>query len=525
MKNKIILTKEAMSYKEQIKGNELITKFRIIRDVMANCYPETSVAEKFHMHRNTVWKLIHHFKEKIPIYIQEELLGIYDGRNNDTIDNKSFTKEEIEEKLAPFLNESTKPKWNNRSANKEQEDLIVKYHSESSRIWYKRMHRILRRKKLNLWTKSSNKNSEKELRILESLTFSQLKWIYKRNELKCRKIKTSNGQHSPLYDYNALSCFERLHYDTKTIPDQKALPREIYDKFNLNKDLPIIEWNIIDVKSRLRFIAYSNERTSTFWLNFLIFVIQYIRSNNLISEELRIIIWTDNGSEFYWWSERKEKEWNALLNIMNAEIYSYEPWFDIRKNLIERSHKTDDEEFFIPRWEYINSKKDFLIEACWYSYYYNNTRSHSWVWMNDMTPIEKLKSCWIHNADRLLEFPTMILEENFSEIMKATEIIRLIAYFNEQKELFENKNIKNKNLTKENKRFNLLEDQKALSDLKANFKDFENLNAHYVLTQYLFLKKAILVKSDFGQLLPKSTQISINNSQQQKSYQKHLIFS
>jgi len=80
----------------------------------------------------------------------------------------------------------------------------------------------------------------------------------------------------------------------------------------------------------------------------------------------------------------------------------------------------------------------------------------------------------------------MILEENFSEIMKATEIIRLIAYFNEQKELFENKNIKNKNLTKENKRFNLLEDQKALSDLKANFKDFENLNAHYVLTQYLF---------------------------------------
>jgi len=54
MKNKIILTKEAMSYKEQIKGNELITKFRIIRDVMANCYPETSVAEKFHMHRNTV---------------------------------------------------------------------------------------------------------------------------------------------------------------------------------------------------------------------------------------------------------------------------------------------------------------------------------------------------------------------------------------------------------------------------------------------------------------------------------------
>jgi len=49
----MILTKEPMSYKQQIRINELITKLRIIRDVKLKSYTRTSVAAKFNMHRNT----------------------------------------------------------------------------------------------------------------------------------------------------------------------------------------------------------------------------------------------------------------------------------------------------------------------------------------------------------------------------------------------------------------------------------------------------------------------------------------
>lgn len=477
MKTKTILIKEAMSYKEQIKGNELITKFKIIRDVKVNKLPKTSVANKYGMHRNWVWKIIRTFERDIGTLVQNELL---DSRCN-------FSKIEIEDKLNPIFGKSKKPLGNKRNATKEQENLIIEYHSKYSKIWYKRMHMLIKRKlyhvnwssiKLNKNTNEFDKNIDK----LKWITFSKIKWIYKRNNLKCRKVRTASWWSVALYDYTAIQCFEFLHYDTKSILDKKALPEDIYKKFKLNKNLPIIEWNIFDAKSRFRFIAYSHERTSIFWLNFLIFVIQFIRTHNIISHELKIIIGTDNGSEFYQGSVRKEKEWNDLLWIINAEIYSYEPWFDVRKNLIERSHKTDDEEFFVPRWSFINGKKSFLIEAKWYSDYLNKYRPHSWICMNDKTPIEKLKSCWIYNADRLLEFPTMILEDNAEELLKATEIVRIIWKVNNDR------NKLNK-LTTESRRFNF--DQKYEADLKANFKNYNFISAHYVLTYYHILKSIL----------------------------------
>ena len=48
------------------------------------------------------------------------------------------------------------------------------------------------------------------------------------------------------------------------------------------------------------------------------------------------------------------------MKYLNIEFYTYYWPKDPRKNLIERSHRSDDEEFIIPRWYFINSKKDFL---------------------------------------------------------------------------------------------------------------------------------------------------------------------
>ena len=470
MKTKTILQKSVMSYKEQIKGNELITKFKIIRDVKVHKLPKTAVADKYSMHRNWVREIIKLFEHNIDPWTQEELLS----------SRCDFSKVEIEDKLNPILSKSKKPVSNKNSASRDQETLIVKYHAEHGRIWYMRMYNIIRRKLYPVaWVdikKIKNLNDfDKNIDTLKWLTFSQMKWIYKRNNLSAKKIRTANWNRRALHDYNAIQCFEFLYYDTKDVLDLKALPDDVYKKFKLNKNLPIVEWNIMDAKSRFRFIAYSHSRTSMFWLNFLVYVIQYIRAHNLAPADLKITIGTDNGTEFYSGSERKEKEWNNLLGIMNAEIYSYEPWFDIRKNLIERSHRTDDEDFLAPRWPYITGKRSFLKEARWYSNYFNNVRPHTWIWMNDMTPIEKLKSCWLYNTGRLVEFPTMILEDHVEDLLKVTEIVRIIWRVNSDRERL------NK-LTVPWKRFKF--DQKYEADLKANFKNYDFISAHYVLTYY-----------------------------------------
>jgi len=44
---------------------------------------------------------------------------------------------------------------------------------------------------------------------------------------------------------------------------------------------------------------------------------------------------------------------------------------------LERSHRTDDEEFYIPRTLEINSETALLNEAMGYMYYHNNMREHS----------------------------------------------------------------------------------------------------------------------------------------------------
>jgi len=117
-------------------------------------------------------------------------------------------------------------------------------------------------------------------------------------------------------------------------------------------------------------MAYSHNLNSEFGLRYLLFVIQFIRAK-LSNYGEKILIGADNGVEFCSSSERKETKWNDLLRVLNAEFYSYEPGRDIRKNLIERSHRTDDEEFFIPRGEFINDEGDFLEEARAYAFYFN----------------------------------------------------------------------------------------------------------------------------------------------------------
>ncbi len=455
MKTPIILPQERMSYKEQSKQDELIAKFRVITDVKLHGYPKTSVANKYCMHRNTVNQLIKSFENNICLEIQHDLLNR----------SSSFTEEEINKKLFAIKNKSRKPHSNKRTANKKQESIIKKYfYDQNVRVGYNRMNTHLKRRNIKLGTE--DENHLKEIDILKPLTYSQLKGIYKRNKMKVKKVKTANKSHIPLYDYKALGCFEKLHYDTKSILDKKALPIEIYNKFKSNKDIPIIEWNLIDVKSRFRFIAYSHGRTSEFGLHFLLIVIQFLRAMKFT--ESNIIIGTDNGTEFFRGSEKKKAEWNKLLNILNAEIYSYNPGFDVRKNLIERSHRTDDEEFLVPRGQFINDKESFMIEAKGYSEYFNKLRPHSGIEMHDMTPIEKIKSCGVYHADRLLEFPTMILEHSIGVIKKYTEIIRVTSELNDYKA--------------EHKSFDSF-DQKFIANLKANYKKI-TLNAHYVLTYY-----------------------------------------
>ena len=166
-------------------------------------------------------------------------------------------------------------------------------------------------------------------------------------------------------------------------------------------------------------------------------------------------------------------EWNELLIELDAEIDYYNPNWDIRKNLIERSHRSDDEEFLIPFGASMKTKVRFMVQAQEYSDYWNMLRGHSGKGMDGKTPEEKLISLGIHNAKQILTFKVLYLDDSFYLLQRHLEYFqfqRLIRTIPIEK---------------------FLTDRKTQIDLVTRYPHMQDY-AQNVLTYYRILKKSIL---------------------------------
>jgi len=140
-------------------------------------------------------------------------------------------------------------------------------------------------------------------------------------------------------------------------------------------------------KSRFKLIAYSREKSWTNGLCFYLWVISWLRSHGV---SCQIVFTVDNGEEFGGKSWMKVKELRKLTRGFGCRIIQNHKGHPEENAHLGRSHKTDDEEFYIPRVLDIDSKEALLDEALSYIYYYNNNiREHSSL--NGKTPFEYLK--------------------------------------------------------------------------------------------------------------------------------------
>ncbi len=76
---------------------------------------------------------------------------------------------------------------------------------------------------------------------------------------------------------------------------------------------------------------------------------------------------------------------------------------------VERSHRTDDEEFYIPYLMSIRIEKELLKRGIWWEYIYNLERPHQGI--DNMTPYEKLKSLGYPTGEEICLFPPLILDK------------------------------------------------------------------------------------------------------------------
>jgi len=207
------------------------------------------------------------------------------------------------------------------------------------------------------------------------LPWPTLRHVLRRNHHRLTKPGRSRRPSSPrpFVDWYSAKPFEVVQIDLKYIRDHKALSQ--VQLLHLDRyAIPNFQWGALDVHSRFKLIAYSRERTWTNGLCFYLWVIAWLRSHGVTAQ---IVFTVDHGEEFGGQSWLKVQELRKLIAGFGCKLVQNHKGHPEENAHLERSHRTDDEEFYIPRTFALTSEEKLLEEATGYLYYYNTLREHS----------------------------------------------------------------------------------------------------------------------------------------------------
>ncbi|MCD6171582.1 MAG: helix-turn-helix domain-containing protein [Thermoplasmata archaeon] len=231
--------------------------------------------------------------------------------------------------------------------------------------------------------------------------------ILRRNG-ECRKRKKRRVFYPAKWAFDEDAPFKLAQVDVKDIYDKGTLGTYIWNHIT-KKKLPRYQWTFLEGRTRLRFIAYSRKLHITNGLCFVSLVMSWLRAWGIKEE----VFWQEDwGQE--WGGDNLEK-----LRKLNEKYYK--PYGAIlgrapkgRKGYqgrVERSHKTDDEEFYIPLLSSINSERKLLQYAAKWIYWYNVKRPHFGKGMDGRSPFEKLKDLGYNLPEEFALLPPIILDE------------------------------------------------------------------------------------------------------------------
>ncbi len=208
-------------------------------------------------------------------------------------------------------------------------------------------------------------------------------------------------------DWYSARPFEIVQMDVKYIRDHKALTKEQIIHLD-SCQIPNFQWGALDVNTRFKMIGYSRERTWTNGLCWYLWVISWLRSHGVKSQ---IVFTVDNGEEFGGKSWMKIRDLRKLIGGFGCRLIQNHKGHAEENAHLERSHRTDDEEFYIPRVLHMENECDLLNEPMGYIYYYDNVRGHSSL--NYETPFTRLKA-QLPEIDDKIRFTIPIMLDDVS---------------------------------------------------------------------------------------------------------------
>ena len=201
--------------------------------------------------------------------------------------------------------------------------------------------------------------------------------------------------------------FSLAQVDTKDVLDKGTLGTQLWDHMRKRR-LPRYQWTFCEAKTRLRFLAYSRELNLTNGLCFMALVMLWLRRYGIEGE----VVWqTDWGEEFGGSNPTKlatlQERHFQLLGAKLARIPLGRKGYNGR---VERSHRSDDEEFYIPFLSHLRSQGDLLQKAAGWVYFYNLVRPHYGEGMNGQPPFARLRELGYDLPEEFALFPPLLLD-------------------------------------------------------------------------------------------------------------------
>lgn len=241
-----------------------------------------------------------------------------------------------------------------------------------------------------------------------------------RNILERRDLIDNQKNRSTCYP--AHWVWEQDREDPFTLVQADA--KDVHDKATLGTErtthlrragLPRYQWTFLEGQSRLRFLAYSHHNNRDCGIAFLLICLRWLRQAGI---QTPVQIQTDWGQEFGGDNPGRIDQLNQrYFQGLEAELCRYPLGRKGYNGRVERSHRSDDEEFYMPLLLDIKDTEQYLDRAFRWQAFYNLYRPHYGEGMNKQTPIEKLRECGLEVSDTFALPPPIVLDGIASQII------------------------------------------------------------------------------------------------------------
>ncbi len=226
------------------------------------------------------------------------------------------------------------------------------------------------------------------------VTSSLVRYTLRRYNIPQKYKRSNYRKRNRFYDFEKLHSLEHFEVDLKEICDQKTLFREA-----------ITHAEKIHIPFYQRFLSFSYEKSFTNGLIFMMSLIYFSKSFGIKHE---ITLQTDNGEEFGGKSVDKLEYLNRVIfKPLGARVIHIPKGRKEYNAFVERSHQTDDNEFYIPQIELCKDLKEFLYRGLRWEWFYNIKRFHSGI---GKTPYKKLCE-YGKFPKKIVLFPIMVLDK------------------------------------------------------------------------------------------------------------------